>query len=230
MVTLPPPSALFCSTILVAADDRRRQELSGRLDEEGLAPQACAALGEAFEEPTGARPELVVVDFVRGGTNAIAACRELQRWGCDVPLVGIFDEPSLDLLTPQLGIDEALMEPFTTPELRARLALLAWRRLGLEGPGLIAIDQIAVDPVRHVVTDRGRPVHLTVKEYELLRFLASNRGAALTRSRLLESVWGPEYLGGERTVDVHVRRLRSKLPSLDELLQTVHGVGYRLRE
>ena len=185
MTKLPPLHALFRSSSLLAADGARRRLLQSRLETAGLEPAAYAALRDVEGEGERALGELVIVDFVADGRDGLAACRELQRQGYPAPVVGVFGPESLGLLTPQVSLQEVLVEPFSDEELHARLALLAWRRLGVRGTGVIAVGEVVVDPVRHLVTERGRSVQLTAKEYQLLRFLAAHRGTAFGRATLL---------------------------------------------
>lgn len=139
------------------------------------------------------------------------------------------------LLTPEqaqkmdwTGIDEFILEPFSGDELLCRLKLLFWRTKKISSDQVIKIDDLVIDLQNYDVAVDGVPVELTFKEYEVLRFLATHRGRVFTREALLDHVWGYDYYGGTRTVDVHIRRLRAKLsPTCDNLIETVRNVGYR---
>lgn len=125
-------------------------------------------------------------------------------------------------------LDDFVVWPCRGAELELRIALARWRRIGLTGEGVLHSGELSLDVRRHRVVVQGREVVLTLREYELLRALVEARGEVLTRDRLLASVWGEGYLGGARTVDIHMRRLRSKIPEIEGRLITVRGVGYRL--
>lgn len=109
-----------------------------------------------------------------------------------------------------------------------RIGRARWRRLGLSHDGLLRSGELIIDTRRHAVFVEAREVELTVREYELLSALVRAKGRLLTREYLLEQVWGPDYLGGPRTVDIHIRRLRAKLPEIEPRIITVRGYGYRL--
>jgi DNA-binding response OmpR family regulator len=131
----------------------------------------------------------------------------------------------------EIGADDYLVKPFSPRELAARVRAL-FRRMEsrAEQPALLTFRGLQVDRERHQATLEGRAVRLTAKEFGLLVALLQARGRVLTRQHLLEEVWGYSYAEGTRTVDVHVRRLREKLPELAPFLQTVKSVGYRLAE
>ena len=127
------------------------------------------------------------------------------------------------------GADDYIVKPFSVPELVARIRALLRRAQRTETPGpQMAFSGILMDLSRHTVEDRGRDVKLTAKEFLLLQYFLQHRGRVLSRDLLLGDVWGYRYTGGTRTVDVHVRRLREKLPVLVEALVTVKQFGYKL--
>ena len=129
------------------------------------------------------------------------------------------------------GLDDFAISPYNPPELAARMQRLLRRAKPHQDSTTIAVGDLLIDLARYEVTQEGRRMDLTFKEYELLKFLASNPGKVFTRETLLNRVWGYDYYGGTRTVDVHIRRLRSKIETGDELfIDTVRNVGYRFRE
>jgi len=123
--------------------------------------------------------------------------------------------------------EDFLVLPLAPAEIEARVYLWRWRREQLGSDGVLRSGPLVVDLANYRVTVEGAPVALTYKEYELLCLLLRRRGQVLTRDQILDIIWGPDYYGGSRTVDVHVRRLRTKLPEIADSIATVHGVGYR---
>jgi DNA-binding response OmpR family regulator len=124
-------------------------------------------------------------------------------------------------------VDEFVFPEVSEPELRLRLAML-WQRRGDAGASVVRLGPVAINVETYQVSSGGRTLDLTFKEFELLRFLAEHPGRVFSRAKLLQEVWGYDFYGGTRTVDVHVRRLRAKLgPEREHLIETVRGVGYR---
>ena len=145
-------------------------------------------------------------------------------------LLAVLTARMLGTLEPSLAIDDFLVWPASAEELELRVGRIRWHKLGLSREGLIRTGKLVVDIRRHQVVADGEEIDLTVREYELLRALVEAKGRLLTREHLLESVWGEDYLGGARTVDIHIRRLRAKIPELSDRISTVRGYGYRLAE
>lgn len=123
--------------------------------------------------------------------------------------------------------EDFMVLPLDPAEIEARVYLWRWRREQLGSDGVLRSGPVVVDLANYRVTVEGAPVTLTYKEYELLCLLLRRRGQVLTRDQILDTIWGPDYYGGARTVDVHVRRLRTKLREVADKIATVHGVGYR---
>jgi DNA-binding response OmpR family regulator len=123
--------------------------------------------------------------------------------------------------------DDFMVLPLEPAEVVVRVGLWRWRREQLASDGILRAGPLTVDLANYRVTVEGAPVALTYKEYELLCLFLRRRGQVLTRDQILDLIWGPDYYGGSRTVDVHVRRLRTKLPEVGDMIATVHGVGYR---
>jgi DNA-binding response OmpR family regulator len=129
------------------------------------------------------------------------------------------------------GLDDFLLAPYIPAELAARLKLLLWKHNRVDAEQLIKVGELVVDQANYAVYIAGQPLELTFKEYELLRFLATHRGRVFTREALLNQVWGYDYYGGNRTVDVHIRRIRAKLGTpYEDLVETVRNVGYRFND
>lgn len=145
-----------------------------------------------------------------------------------VPIVLLLRAEQLAGLDPTWPIDDFLVLPVAAEELAQRLRRAVWRRTGLDVANVLRSDDLLVDLANYKVFVAELPVNLTFKEFELLRFLMTNRGKVFTREALLNRVWGYEYFGGARTVDVHIRRLRSKIETGAVVyIETVRNVGYR---
>ncbi|MCX7598775.1 MAG: winged helix-turn-helix domain-containing protein [Armatimonadetes bacterium] len=145
-------------------------------------------------------------------------------------LVAVVAPRLLGEVDPSWDVDELIIWPAGAAEVELRVGRARWRRLGLSRDGLLRSGELVIDTRRHAVFVEAREVDLTVREYELLNALVRSRGRLLTRDYLLEQVWGPDYFGGARTVDIHIRRLRAKLPEIEHRIVTVRGYGYRLAD
>jgi two-component system alkaline phosphatase synthesis response regulator PhoP len=143
-----------------------------------------------------------------------------------MPLLVAADEPTVLNLNFSLGIDDFVVKPYSIREMEARLRLAFWNNDRPEDEQTIKVEELVINLDRYEVRVKGVVAVLTLKEYELLKHLVTHRGRVFTRSDLLDSIWGYDYYGGMRTVDVHVRRLRSKLGDMGEAIITVRGVGY----
>jgi DNA-binding response OmpR family regulator len=175
--------------------------------------------------------DVVIVDARRDLAQAKSLCRLLRTTGLDVPLLAIVTEGGLAALTPEWGLDDVLLQTAGPAEVEARLRLVIGRSSAAEPddvPGEIRNGELTIDEATYSARLRGRVLDLTFKEFELLKYLAQHPGRVFTRAQLLQEVWGYDYFGGTRTVDVHVRRLRAKLgPEYESLIGTVRNVGYR---
>ncbi|MGH2764732.1 MAG: winged helix-turn-helix domain-containing protein, partial [Actinomycetota bacterium] len=151
----------------------------------------------------------------------------LASAGSPVPILAVISRDDLDRLAWASVADEFVFPEVSEAELRLRLAMLTARR-GEAGEAVARLGPVAINVESYQVTAGGRVLDLTFKEFELLRFLSEHRGRVFSRAKLLQEVWGYDFYGGTRTVDVHVRRLRAKLgPEHEHLIETVRGVGYR---
>jgi DNA-binding response OmpR family regulator len=190
-----------------------------------VAPAEVSALVDT------APADAVLLDARRELAHAKSLCRLLHTTGLDCPLLVIVTEGGLAALTAEWGADDVLLNTAGPAEVEARLRLAAGRRadrLVDAEPDEIRSGDLTIDEATYSARLRGRVLDLTFKEFELLKFLAQHPGRVFTRAQLLQEVWGYDYFGGTRTVDVHVRRLRAKLGAEHEaLIGTVRNVGYR---
>ena len=179
---------------------------------------------------TGPSPDVVLVDARTDLAEARATCRVLAATGLGVPLVAVVRETGLIAVNADWGIDDVVLTTGGPAEVEARLRLASGRLTSATAAasGLIRAGELTIDPDTYAAKLKGRPLDLTYKEFELLKFLAQHPGRVFTRDQLLREVWGYDYFGGTRTVDVHVRRLRAKLGSeYESMIGTVRQVGYK---
>ncbi len=180
-----------------------------------------------LDEVLALSPELVLVDAAENPGQAHAVLRALRERAGRVPAVAVVERADLERFAWEETADELLFPGAPAAEIRVRLAILR-RRSGAGDGSTIRLGPMTLDVDTYQVSVAGRALDLTFKEFELLRFLASRPGRVFTRPALLREVWGYDFYGGTRTVDVHIRRLRSKLgPEHEFLIETVRGVGYR---
>jgi DNA-binding response OmpR family regulator len=175
--------------------------------------------------------DLVALDARKDLQSARATARLLQVTGLGAPLLLIVTEGGLTALTAEWGARDFVLTGASPAEVEARirLALATPVMAGADAPSeAISQGNLVINPVAYTAKLHGHTLDLTYKEFELLRYLAAHPGRVFTRTQLLQEVWGYDYYGGTRTVDVHVRRLRAKLgPENDQLIGTVRNVGYR---
>ena len=191
-----------------------------------VAPMEVAALIDT------APVDAVLVDARRDLLAAKALCRLLRTTGPGSPLLAVLTEGGLAALSAEWGIDDVLLNTAGPAEVDARLRLAVGRLAAAAGvhgdPKVVRAGELTIDEGTYTCRLRGRPLDLTFKEFELLKHLAQHPGRVFTRAQLLQEVWGYDYYGGTRTVDVHVRRLRAKLGTEHEqLIGTVRHVGYK---
>jgi DNA-binding response OmpR family regulator len=176
----------------------------------------------------GPTPDVCIVDATKDLARARESCRTLKTLAPRMPVVAAVTTDTLDALGPDWEVDSFIVEGCSADEQLARIRLLIGSRV-VDTATAIRAGELSIDPETYQVRLRGRPLDLTYKEFELLRFLAQRPGRVFSRSQLLQEVWGYDYFGGTRTVDVHVRRLRAKLgPEHEALIATVRNVGYKL--
>ncbi len=171
--------------------------------------------------------DLLMVDARTDLASARALCKVLATTGLSVPLVVILTEGGLTAVNAEWGVDEVILETAGPAEVDARIRLAIARRSLDRLSDKIHASGVVIDEASYSAKAHGRSLDLTFKEFELLKFLATHPSRVFTREQLLSEVWGYDYFGGTRTVDVHVRRLRAKLGDLESLIGTVRNVGYR---
>jgi DNA-binding response OmpR family regulator len=222
------------ATIVVVEDDQHIADLVELyLRQEGFRVVQAPNGERGIEAVRNQRPAMVILDVgLPGGIDGLEVCRRL-RTTTDVPILMLTArDGEIDrVLGLELGADDYVTKPFAPRELVARVKAILRRTAGpsrTEGaPDVLLVGDVEVDVKRREARRDGTVIPLATKEFDLLRYLAANEGLALSRQQILDAVWGPDWYGDERTIDVHVGQLRKKLgPGLP--LATVWGVGYRL--
>jgi two-component system alkaline phosphatase synthesis response regulator PhoP len=225
--------------ILIVEDDPDIAQLVARyLDKAGFTTEIAAGGREALQAVGVRPPDLLVLDLMLPQVDGLEVCRMLRAGSATsaLPIIMLTAraEESERIVGLELGADDYLAKPFSPGELVARVRALL-RRANRGAPAAVSAKlfrygPLVIDADRHTITDGGREVMLTAKEFLLLEYLLNHRGRVLSRDVLLTDVWGYRYTGGTRTVDVHVRRLREKLPFLADALVTVKQFGYKLAD
>ncbi|MCH2509319.1 MAG: response regulator transcription factor [Dehalococcoidia bacterium] len=184
---------------------------------------------EQLDESGARPPDAVVLDMSSlehsDARRMVEKCHDRK-----LPVLAAVPRDAITTYDPSLNPDDMLVSPVSEAELTARVELAMYRVSGPSGPTLLKVGDLSIDQERYEVTVAGRRVALTYKEFQLLVLLASNPGRVYTREALLSQIWGYDYLGGTRTVDVHIRRLRSKVESPGRsFVETIWNVGYRFK-
>ena len=216
--------------LLITEDARTLTPIQSALIREGYRVAMSSPDEDSLLDAVGKlTPEVLIVDS-RSCPQVIADSRRLLGVECNLKelLVIALLTREQAMETDWAGIDDFVLEPCSDNELLSRLRLLIWQKRHINSDQVVKIGNLLIDMLNYNVSVSGTPVELTFKEYELLKFLATHRGRVFTREALLNHVWGYDYYGGTRTVDVHIRRIRAKLsPACDSLIETVRNVGYR---
>jgi two-component system alkaline phosphatase synthesis response regulator PhoP len=222
--------------ILVAEDDRDIADLVALyIHKAGWTAHIAASGDDALAYARQQPPDVAILDVMLPGLSGLEVCRALRAdnatAGIPIIMLTARAEEADRIVGLEIGADDYVSKPFSPPELIARIRALMRRakRAEPDEPAL-HFGPLVMNLARHTVLDAGREVKLTAKEFMLLQYLLQHRGRVLSRDVLLGDVWGYRYTGGTRTVDVHVRRLREKLPLLVDALVTVKQFGYKLEE
>ncbi|MFM2437538.1 MAG: hypothetical protein RLZ55_349 [Actinomycetota bacterium] len=223
--------------ILVVEDEESFSEaLSYMLGKEGFEVQVAATGTEGLRLFGVWHPDLVLLDVMLPEVSGTEVCRQIRGIsGVPIIMVSAKDTELDKVVGLELGADDYVTKPFSKPELLARIRAVMRRRTPSNGEApemVVAAGPVRIDTDRHVVEISGEEVRLPLKEFDLLEQLVRNAGRVLTRAQLIDRVWGSDYVGDTKTLDVHIKRLRSKIernPSSPEYLLTVRGLGYKFR-
>jgi len=220
--------------IALASGDRKfTRELRLQLVGSGYRPWMADPEEPLVEQLQDRGADMLLLDFTAVTAEPISTVRTLKRDSelkhmAIVALVDARDAPTLDF---SVGLEDFLVKSDTFEELETRIKFVLWRLSKVDSKDTVKAGALVMNLASYQVSVANQKIELTYKEYELLRFLLTHRGRVFSRDALLRHVWGEEYLGGTRTVDVHIRRLRAKIGTeFDELIQTVRNVGYKFIE
>jgi two-component system response regulator RegX3 len=231
---MPVPSA----TVLVVEDeDSFVEALTVGLKREGFRVQVARDGAEALDLFDAVKPDLVLLDVMLPKVSGIDVCRELRRRS-QVPIIMVTAKGGeIDTVVGlEVGADDYVTKPYRLRELVARMRAVLRRRsaetstTALADGEALTVGDVALDPERHEVVIRGATVQLPLKEFELLEILLANAGRVLPRETLIDRVWGTDYVGDTKTLDVHVKRLRAKVeadPAKPTRIVTIRGLGYK---
>ena len=217
--------------ILVVEDEAPLADAIARgLRREGMAVDVAYDGETGHEKSTVTRYDVVVLDRDLPGMSGDELCKEILSSGALTRVMMLTASGSIEdrVSGLSLGADDYLAKPFAFPELVARVRALA-RRATPATPPVLAAQDVELDPARRTVSRGGQPIELTRKEFALISILSRNKGRVVPREQLLDQVWGLEYYGEARTLDVHISGLRKKLGVCGNCIETVIGIGYRFR-
>jgi len=227
---------MSAQTILLVDDEPSILQLSRMyLEREGFEIQSADDGLQALQAIERLKPALLVLDVMLPGLDGFEVCRRLRAANNPLPIIMLTarDEDIDKILGLELGADDYLTKPFNPRELVARVKAILRRgsmasERRVESVNTLSIGNITIEPERRMVRVAGKPVDLRMKEFDLLWTLARDKGMVFSREKLLEIVWGYDFAGETRTVDVHIAHLRHKLQGMNAVIETVWGVGYKL--
>ncbi|MFZ9249023.1 MAG: winged helix-turn-helix domain-containing protein [Candidatus Nanopelagicales bacterium] len=221
--------------LLIEDEDSIRESVSYLLQKEGF---------EVIEENDGLKgvekfekesADLLLLDLMLPGLDGLEICKRIRKTS-QVPIIMLTaKDTELDkVLGLELGADDYITKPFSSRELIARVkAILRRFSEPVENPEVVETKEIKIDPIKHKVFVRGEEIKLPLKEFDLLHYLSQNPGRVLTREQIIDRIWGHDYFGDTKTLDVHIKRIRSKIeknPNDPKIIETIRGLGYKFEQ
>jgi two-component system alkaline phosphatase synthesis response regulator PhoP len=217
---------------IIESKGEQAEQLRTELARRGLDCLVVSGKDRVLEQTAGQSPTVSLLDIDQAtiGSEGWELAQELRQ-EMNIPLIALMSREKLTDLDSKNSVDDFVVKPWEAAEMTTRIKRILIQKGGIGSEDVIRCGDLVIDSGKCEVLLGSRSIVLTFKEYQLLRFLAANKGKAFTREALLNKVWGWDYYGGDRTVDVHIRRLRSKIEdSTHAFIETVRNIGYKLRE
>lgn len=223
--------------LIIEDDDHIVELLKFNVENNGYEVSVAMDGHEGLNKAIDELPDLILLDLMLPGIDGIDICNKLKNKDRtkDIPIIMLTAKghETDKILGLEIGADDYITKPFSVRELMTRIKVVFRRyskESSAEGPALITIGDLEIDHEKHEVKKSGQLIKLTLKEYQLLEYLAENRGKVLSRNALLDRVWGYDYFGETRTVDVHIRHLRKKIEDDNAtIIETIRGIGYKIK-
>jgi DNA-binding response OmpR family regulator len=220
------------SILLVTNEMGRVRDLMTGLSRHGYSCTACMYADDVVSQDNRQYFNIVLIDISSISTRGDSTWHWFRRLKLrrPLPIIALGSSATLPFVITETGIDDFITKPWDIDELSARIKRLISRSGAVDGDKVIKAGDLIIDPVKCEAHLGGRLLVLTFKEYEMLKLLATNQGKVFTREALLNEVWGYDYFGGDRTVDVHIRRLRAKIEDpIHSFIETVRNIGYKFK-
>ena len=217
--------------VLIIADESKeviklRSELTGRGFDCLFVPYDTQAIEQLVAQPS----DVVLLNMDETLFDSDAQAEKIKQIK-QTPIIALVSREKLNGLDSSINIDDFVVKPWRTTEIIARIKRIMRQKESIESEDITKCGDLVIDSSKYEVLLSGKTIMLTFKEYQLLKFLADNKGKVFTREALLNKVWGWDYYGGDRTVDVHIRRLRSKIEDINHsFIETIRNIGYRFIE
>jgi DNA-binding response OmpR family regulator len=217
---------------IIANESEQARQLRAELAQRGLdcliVPHNDGPVGKILGQYPGVM--LLDADEAKFGSEAWELAQRMRQER-QIPIIALLSREKLNGLNSNTSIDDFVIKPWEATEVIARIKRILRQKESMAGEDIIRCGDLVIDSAKCEVLLGGKPIILTFKEYQLLKFLANNKGKVFTREALLNKVWGWDYYGGDRTVDVHIRRLRSKIEDINHsFIETIRHIGYRFTE
>ncbi len=219
--------------VFIIANEREQAgQLRTELTQRGLDCLIVPNKDGAIEQIAGQSLGVMLLDTDEATTGSEAwELAQRMRQEMNIPLIALMSREKLNSFDFNNGIDDFVVKPWEATEVTTRVKRILRQKGSMESEDIIRCGDLVIDSAKCEVLLGGKPIILTFKEYQLLKFLANNKGKVFTREALLNKVWGWDYYGGDRTVDVHIRRLRSKIEDMNHsFIETIRNIGYRFTE
>ena len=218
--------------LIITNENEQTRKLRSELVHRGFDCLIVPHNNEAIEQITGQSPEVMLLDMDEAIFDSeVWELAQRIRQERQMLIIALVSSEKLNGLHYNASIDDFVVKPCEANEVTARIKRILRQKGGLDGDDIIKCSDLVIDLAKYEVSLNGKLIMLTFREYQLLKFLAINKGKVFTREALLKNVWGWDYYGGDRTVDVHIRRLRSKIEDATHtFIETFRNIGYRLQE